>query len=731
MQILYTMKDKDLFLQKFEEKLRKQLDSKTLNSLSNSMNFDDDMSSIDYDKFRLETLPSSMGFYEKLCNFCEKIMPINPDKKTKEEIEKHLYAAHLNCSATGVQSTAIFFPLLIIILGLFFLLFVSSTIGFGLIMIGLGMYFAMLKVPAMLEKRLKAKANDQIIIAIFYIVAFMRFNSNFELAINFAANYLNPPLSLDFKRILWQLENSEFPNIKQAMDKYLEGWRDKNLEFLESIYLIESSLYESDNIRRISLLDKSLDIILQGNYEKMLHFAQELRGKVTTFNMMGVVLPILGLIILPLAASFGDPKSTWEFVLLLYNLIIPVLVGYFGFILTFNRPSTVNSIKTPKNIKGLEQMQKYPLKISSKKTIYVSPKVPALIFFVSFLILGFSPILIHNFGLDDTVNQITTSIFGENSVFSNFLEYREINKDPRNVYDFGPYGPFPGILSLFIPLSIAYGAGIFLKSKYKALIHLRDATKKLELQFPSAMFQLGNRINEGMAAELAFGAVADTMKGTEAGNFFSQIDALIKFDGLSVEKAIFDNEKGAIHKYPSDLIQSSMKILIHATEKGPDITAKTLIDLSRYLSEIHMGSERMKDLLAESLSSMKGQASFLGPIISAVVVSIVSLVTMIMGVLSKATSKIDTGDSGESFSSFMGESIPTFLFQSVVGIYIVILIAILVYVVVNLESGEDPILTKYEIGTKMIGGMKKYAIIVAIGILGFTYIGAQVLESMI
>lgn len=724
------MNDKELFLQKFEEKLKSQLDKKSLNSLSNSMNFDEELTSIDYEKFRIETLPSSINYYEKICNFCEKIMPIKPDKKTAEGFSASLYNAHLNCTPTGVQSTAVFFPLLVVILGLFMLVLIqSSVIGIGIILIGLFMYLVLLKIPNMLERRMRARANDQIIIAVFYIVAFMRFNSNFELAVNFAANYLNPPLSLDFKRILWQLQNSEFPTIKAAIDKYLEKWRDDNLEFLESIYLIESSLYESDNFRRISLLDKSLDIILQGNYEKMLHFAQELREKVNTFNMLGVVLPILGLIILPLAASFGDPKSTWQVVFLLYDIIIPVMVGYYGFILTFNRPSTVNSIKTPKNIKNFKQMQKYPLKISKNKTIYLSPKYPAYFLFGLFLFIGLSPLLIHMFGYEEPLNNFFANIFGETSPFGTFQDYREIDKDPTNIYNFGPYGTYPGILSLFIPLSIAFSIGFYLKTKYKSLIHLRDATKKLELQFPSAMFQLGNRINEGMAAELAFGAVAETMKGTEAGNFFGKIDSNIKFDGLSVEKAIFDKEKGAINVYPSDLIVSSMKILVHAAEKGPEITAKTLIDLSRYLSEIHMGSERMKDLLAESLSSMKGQASFLAPVISAVVISIVSLVTMIMGILSEQTSKIDT--QGQNFSNFLGESIPTYLFQGVVGIYIVILIALLVYVVTNLESGEDPILTKYEIGSKLMGGMMKYSIIVLIGIIGFTFIGVRVLSSMI
>ena len=725
------MDDKELFLRKFEEKLKKQLDSKSLKSLSND-DFESEDVSLDYEQFRIETLPKGMGLYEKVCDFCEKILPIKPDKKTQEKIDEKLFKAHLNCSATGVLSTSIFFSLTMVLLGLFSLLFLSSTIGIGLIMIGLGMYLALQKIPDLLVKKLKAQANDEIIIAIFYIVAFMRFNSNFELAVKFAANYLNPPLSLDFKRILWELENAKYPNIKKAMDKYLEDWRDENLEFLEAVYLIESSLYESDSFRRISLLDKALDIILQGNYEKMLHFAQELTGKVTTFNMMGVVLPILGLIILPLAASFGDPKGTWEAVFLLYNLIIPALIGYFGFMIVFNRPSAVSSIKTPKNIKGLKQLQQYPLKISKKKTIYISPKIPAIVALVVFLLIGLSPIIFHQTGVDLILNQRLESIFGANSPFGVFQEYKTIVGKNGDDYIYGPYGVYPGLLSLFIPLSFAFGLGYYFKYKYKNLIELRNKTKKLELQFPSATFQLGNRINEGIAAELAFGTVAETMKGTTAGDFFSHIDTNIQFNGMSVESAIFDKDKGALVNYPSDLIMSSMKILVHAIEKGPEITAKTLIDLSRYLSEIHMSAERMKDLLTESIGSMKGQLAFLAPIISGVVISIVSLVTMIMGTLSKATADLESGAAaGGGMANFLGESIPTYLFQGVVGVYIVMLIIILVYVVIGLENGDDPVLLKYEMGTRVMSGLIKYSVVVTIGVIGFTYIGSNVLGTMV
>ena len=153
--------EKDLFLKSFEEKLRTQLDKKTLNKLSKGENLEFKDTSIDYEQFRLETLPKGMGIYERTCNFCEKIFPMKPDKKTEEKVGAYLFRAHLNCSVTGVQSTSIFFALMIVILGLMIAVAqISTTIGFGIIMIGLGLYFALQQIPAMLARRMKSKAND-------------------------------------------------------------------------------------------------------------------------------------------------------------------------------------------------------------------------------------------------------------------------------------------------------------------------------------------------------------------------------------------------------------------------------------------------------------------------------------------------------------------------------------------------------------------------------------------
>ena len=92
--------------------------------------------------------------------------------------------------------------------------------------------------------------------AILYVVVYMRHTPNLEKAIAFASEHLQYPLSLDFKKIFYNVEIGKYSTIKESLDNYLEGWRDYSTEFIEAFHLIESSLYEPDRARRISTLEK-------------------------------------------------------------------------------------------------------------------------------------------------------------------------------------------------------------------------------------------------------------------------------------------------------------------------------------------------------------------------------------------------------------------------------------------------------------------------------------------
>ena len=58
-----------------------------------------------------------------------------------------------------------------------------------------------------------------------------------------------------------------------------------------------------------------------------------------------------------------------------------------------------------------------------------------------------------------------------------------------------------------------------------------------------------------------------------------------------------------------------MKVLIEGVKKGPRVAAQALMNISRYVKEIHKVNERLRDLMAEIISSMKSQIKFLTPAI--------------------------------------------------------------------------------------------------------------------
>ena len=131
---------------------------------------------------------------------------------------------------------------------------------------------------------------------------------------------------------------------------------------------------------------------------------------------------------------------------------------------------------------------------------------------------------------------------------------------------------------------------------------------------------------------------------------------------------------------------------------------------------------------------MKGQKNFLAPLITGIVVSIVYLVTSIMGSLKTSIGNInmDSNISGglSGASDILGDSIPTFLFQIPVGLYLTALGIILVIAITNLENGDDNVLKKFNIGKTLISTMKKYMIITTIGMIIFAFVGQSFMSSI-
>ncbi len=699
-------------VRKYERKIRDEYGDDYIET------YEPSLTKQEYDLFRAEVLERKITNYERWCETAARILKIAPPKKDLEKIEASIQTAHLNVTPASAASFGALIGIFCIILGLAIMLFsyaLGNTVLFLpvlLILCGAFIIQPLSRLPITLAQRWRLEASNQMVLCILYIVMYMRHTSNLEHAVKFAAEHIGPPLSLDLKKVFWDIETERFFSIKESLDHYLEGWRDHNMEFVEAFHLIEGSLYESQNTRRVELLEKALSVMLDGTYTKMLHYAHNLKGPITLLYMLGVILPVLGLVIFPLIGSFMGGVVQWHHLALLYNIILPIVLIVMGNTMLAKRPTGYGESDL---LKTNPEFSVYKQWVVNDRVVPFNPKSVAILLGFIFVLFGFLPVL---------APLISPGFDVEIPLLGLFLDYKDTS---------GPYGIGSLLMGMLIPLGLAVAVSFYYTVTTKRLIKVKKQVDILEAAFSGAIFQLGNRIGDGIPAETAFRDVATTMQGTTTGSFFSSVDRNIRKMGYDLQKSIFDSRVGAILLFPSNLIRSTMKVLVESARKGPKVASTSLITISKYADRIKQVNERLKDLLADILSSMVSQINFLTPLIAGIVVGVGSMVTTIINKLSTAFSSLSTGGgtAPSNLSTLAGimniqDAVPGFYFQLVVGLYVLEITIILTILSTTIERGIDKTTTRYRIGRNVRRSMTLYLIVSFVAVILFTLLANAV-----
>ncbi|MAH03711.1 hypothetical protein CMI39_02910 [Candidatus Pacearchaeota archaeon] len=696
------MEDKpnvDDVLKKYGSKIEGQI--KTFNQNSNY--------SREYIKFKEEMAPT-LTKYEKWAKSLGNIIKLKISPKDEERIKRQLEIAHLDIFPSQALGLSVMAFVSVFILGLLISIAIALINGsiaafpflffFLIIILSSFLFYFVNEYPKRLANSWRLKASSQMVPAILYMVVYMRHTPNLEKAISFASNHLQYPLALDFKKVFYNVEVGKFSTIKESLDNYLETWRDYSIEFIEAFHLIQSSLFEPDEARRISTLEKTLQVVLDGVYNKMLRFTHNVRSPLTNVYMLGVVLPTLGLALLPLASAMIGDFLKWTHIFILFNLIVPFFVFYLTDKIMMLRPGGYGESGL------LERNPLYP-KYKSRK-----PYFTAFLICLPFFIIGLLPLIFQYtpipelIGLqkDYSFTQLGLSIFGDEKIF----DFKQVGNG-----SVGPFGIGALILSMFIPLGLALFFSISFNEKTKDLIKERRKTKQLENEFTNSLFQLGNRIGNGMPPELVFGKVAQGSRGLMTEDFFKLVNYNIRQIGMSVERAIFDPRRGAIIYFPSDLIATSMRVLIESSKKGLKIAAISLMSISEYVKNIQKITSRLRDMLAEIVSDMKSNMTFLAPLLSGIVVGLAAMITSILNKLNLTSLGGDAGIGNLStiLQIFdLTKMIPPYYLQIAIGIYIIQIIFILTGTLVMIDSGEDKLEKTNKTGKNLKRGILFYFI---------------------
>jgi hypothetical protein len=286
-----------------------------------------------------------------------------------------------------------------------------------------------------------------------------------------------------------------------------------------------------------------------------------------------------------------------------------------------------------------------------------------------------------------------------------------------------------GSLTIIIGIALAIISYFYFSSFQKTKI--RNNIAKVEDEFSNASQVLSNILSEGKPVEIAIIKAGEKLKSSAIRDFFETIESNIRNLGLSIKSAIFDEKEGALKLYPSMLVKSIMKILISTSEESTMAASISMSNIGRYTKSVHSINEKIKDILSDTISSVKFQANFIAPLITGVVMGLSTMIFLIINNLSGQLSSISGSSSGLSGTTGMNldfvlgflnmsTDIKIWAFQPIVGIYLIEVVLLMVYLINKVEYAGDNIYFMNSASKTLIMSVVLYLIIVSITTLIFT-----------
>lgn len=634
-----------------------------------------DFTSREYNTFmEEEESQKKAGIYEKICNLVERAVEIEPGEDKKAELQRAIDFAYLQITPTGAYSFAILSGLSVVVFS--FLLLALGIIGyvFTLVVAALGAagIYMLIQYPISKARLFRIKASNEIVLAIIYIVIYMRSAPNLEGAIRFAARHLRGPLSLDFKKLLWDIETKKYYSIKAALSDYMDKW-EENRSFVEAMQIIQNSMEQGQESRE-SMLDEAVKEIMVGSRQKMKKYSNSLEMPIMIIHALGIMLPIMVLVMFPMVMLVLKETVKPMFLFIGYDVILPLIIYSTGRWTLQYRPAGFSApdISLHPDYEPTGKMNLFG------KTIPVWPI--SIVLSATIIIIGY----FLNTNFNSTMLQKLAT-------------------------------------SAVVTIGMATGPASYFYLDTRKKLDIRKRVKDMEEEFSEALFTFGNRLSLGEPVEKAMKSTVEKNRELKISEMFLNAVRNMREGGMNLRDSLFDKKFGAVWEYPSKLIISVVRVVIRSSEKGFKIASMTAVSISKYIKKMKQVEEDLKDMLSSETTSMQFLGAFLGPLVAGISVSMASMMMTVFKELGKSLEKLETGGGmtgGMGMNDMMltgwGSAmkvISVSWLQIIVGIYVIQTSYLLAMLTSGIESGPgDKIARRYHAGITIFIGVIVYSL---------------------
>ncbi|MFH1696286.1 MAG: hypothetical protein ABH854_00045 [Candidatus Diapherotrites archaeon] len=569
-----------------------------------------------------------------------------------------------------------------------------------------------------------------------YMVMSMKLVPNLEKAIEFAAKHGRGKIADDLRNLIWEVQLGVHTTLSEALDALAYRWGSFSEEFKRALMMVRASVIEDTEAKRYALLDNTMAEVLDSIKAKMEQYARDLSQPSIMLFYIGVLLPLILIIILPVGSSFsGAPLANPIVLALIYNILIPAVTIAFAINLIRQRPPTYESPKIPDSFPGLPP--KGTMRLGKLNLSITLVLIVVLIAGVGTSLLLSNQGLPPRFLLEEGAQQILSYDRTEQEVLSSdgknpnyyapdstgirYNELRSQGRPPeeaetlvlseRTTYfmkaenDIAPYNLVFGLLLTFGILS-------FIALYYPNIEKRRvqEDVAIMESEFKDSLYVLASRMGENKPVEEALKHTRTFLPKLKISErIFGRTVDNISLLAMPLESAVFDPNYGSLRDSPSAIIRGSMRLLVDSVQLGVNVAARTMISLSIQLSNSQKVSQNLKVLVSDITGMMRTMTIFIAPVVLGITTSLQKIVIMTLSSIAassfvESSSGPDLTELGVSgiASNFSGASVSSFIdpsaiatmatptqFIIIVAIYIIELVIIMGYFTTKIEEDND------------------------------------------
>lgn len=610
------------------------------------------------------------SFYEKVCKVFGKVkfpVPKGTESKLQEEID----FCHLNITPSEAVSTSILLPLvLFFVLNSIFTVFgiLSVSMIIMVLILSVIMSYYLFSYPHFMTVYFRSKASSEMTLSIIYMAIAIKINKNLESAISFTASNLVGPLGLDFKKILWDMRTGKHISAIEGLDWLANKWKSESEEFVNAISLLKSSIGESED-RMERDLREAIDIMLTGTKERMKKYAILMKTPLNIINSFGILLPLLGLIFLPVMIIFIPEIARAELITFFYIIMLPSILFLFLHQYYYTKPYSYHQIEMTE-IKAYSR-QKFFVGILS----VLIAALPAGFFWYNLLL--------------------------EKSLFST----------TQFIY------------SLLLVVFIGFSVVIYNIFSTFNFLKRNEEIEQIESELPVVLFQLSIAAQRGKPLESVFEEVQPKIRSLRSAKIFEKITNNIRMFGSTLEEAIFDEKIGVINQYPSRIIKASMKTIVDLSKRGSFFVSMALKSISEFLRDADEVNKATDEILSDITSEMQVTTLVFAPITAAIVVGLMAIVIYLFAYFGQSLEGlqkffIETGRGSGASSAYeflfnIGKQIPFHYFQLMVGVYMIEVVSMLSYFLGEIRYGDDEIRKMFSLGKSLLIALIIYSFVVS------------------